>query len=159
MGLSLTMAVMGVITSAIGSLLTDYEVINYIAAFISLLMGLTLLGIISIDLPGFKGTERDYKGFLGAFLLGIPFAIVASPCTMPITATLLTYTAVKGNLLFGAIFMFLYSIGRSIPLLLAGTFTGFLKRIQKFESLSVKIQKLSGVILLLLGFYLWWNAI
>ncbi|SJZ89799.1 cytochrome c biogenesis CcdA family protein [Selenihalanaerobacter shriftii] len=159
LGLSLTMAVMGVAAGVVGNLLADYKIIDYSVALITILMGTVLLDLVPIELPGIKNIESNYKGVLGAFLLGVPFAITASPCTAPVTATLLSYAAVKSNPLYGAILMFVYAIGRSIPLLLAGTFTGFLKKVQSFESLNLVIKKISGTILLILGFYLWWNAI
>ncbi|MCL6611147.1 MAG: hypothetical protein K6T66_06380 [Peptococcaceae bacterium] len=55
--------------------------------------------------------------------------------------------------------MFLYSIGRSIPLLLAGTFTGLLKNIQVIGNWSEVLQKIGGMVLIVLGlWFLWTNT-
>ncbi|WP_159431798.1 cytochrome c biogenesis CcdA family protein [Desulforamulus putei] len=79
------------------------------------------------------------------FLLGIPFAIIASPCTTPITATVLAYAAAKGSMWYGFSLLFTYAMGRSIPLLAAGTCTSVLKNASKFDGFSRVIQKISGV--------------
>ncbi|NSW90623.1 MAG: hypothetical protein HPY74_08105 [Firmicutes bacterium] len=57
-------------------------------------------------------SKLDFKkrsGFIDAFLLGIPFGISAlPPCTMPITASVLAYSATRGSALLGAVLMFTY---------------------------------------------------
>ncbi|WP_416358851.1 cytochrome c biogenesis protein CcdA [Desulforamulus putei] len=40
--------------------------------------------------------------------MGIPFAIIASPCTTPITATVLAYAAAKGSMWYGFSLLFTY---------------------------------------------------
>ncbi|WP_441315719.1 cytochrome c biogenesis protein CcdA [Desulforamulus aquiferis] len=96
---------------------------------------------------------------MGAFLLGIPFAIIASPCTVPITATVLAYAAAKGSAWYGFLLLFIFAMGRSIPLLAAGTFTSILKNYSRFGVLTRSIQKISGLALIILGFYLLYTIV
>ncbi|SFQ99469.1 cytochrome c biogenesis CcdA family protein [Desulfoscipio geothermicus] len=160
LGLSLTLAAAGAFVSLAGKMFLGSSVVWYIAAFVAVLMGANMLGLFtlpsySVNLPGIKRSS----GVLGAFLLGIPFAIIASPCTTPVTATVLAYAATKGNVFNGFILLFVYAIGRSIPLLAAGTFTSVLKNASKFARVSEVIQKISGLALVGLGFYLLYSTI
>ena len=61
---------------------------------------------------------------ISAFLLGFPFGLAASPCTTPVTVTVLAFAAAKGSAPAGFLMLFLFAMGRSLPLLAAGTFTG-----------------------------------
>ena len=91
-------------------------------------------------------------------MIGIPFGISASPCSMPITASVLAYSALKGSAIYGMLLMFTYSIGRSIPLLVVGTFTGLLNNLKFLSKYQETIEKASGVILILLALYFIWQA-
>lgn len=158
MGLSLTLALAGALAAAVGGLFLTSRVFWYVISGILILMGAGLTGLI--PLPGFGGAmtkSPGKKGVFGAFLLGIPFAFAASPCTTPVTASVLAYAAVKGSPVYGFLLLFLYSVGRSIPLLLAGTFTGLVKSLQALDHLTGTLQKISGAVLIALGLWFLWS--
>ena len=54
--------------------------------------------------------------------------------------------------------MFTYAIGRSIPLLVVGTFTGILKNLKAIAKYQSIIEKVAGAILILLAIYFIWQA-
>ena len=158
LGLSLTLALLGAMAALIGALFLQSKAFWFVVSGILIIMGANLLGLVS--LPGMAGTTlkpAGSKGFLGAFVMGIPFAFVASPCTTPVTASVLAYAAIKGSPVYGFLLLFLYSIGRSIPLLLAGTFTGLVKNIQVLGNWSEVLQKISGIVLIVLGLWFLWS--
>jgi cytochrome c-type biogenesis protein len=64
----------------------------------------------------------------------------------------------KGALVYGASLLFVYSLGRGVPVILAGTFTGAMKSLQKLGRWSGVIEKASGVILIGVGLYFLWIA-
>jgi cytochrome c-type biogenesis protein len=136
------------------------KAINIIVAIL-LLMGLWLLKVLKFS-PNYSFAKINPKkgsGIPGAFILGIPFGIAASPCTLPVTLSVLTYSTIKGSVLFGAMLMFVFAIGRSIPLLAAGTFTGFLKNVRSFSRYQPVIEKAAGIILMALSAYFIWEAL
>jgi cytochrome c-type biogenesis protein len=49
-------------------------------------------------------------------------------------------------------------MGRGAPVVLAGTFTGVMKNFQQIGRWSPVIEKVSGVIVLMVGFYFLWIA-
>ena len=155
------LSLLGVFAGLIGKIIANTQILYYIIAAILLIMGLWLLKVFKFN-PNYsfsKISPKKGSGILGAFLLGIPFGIAASPCTLPITLSVLAYSAIKGSLFFGMLLMFTFAIGRSIPLLAVGTFTGLLKNIKVLVKYQKTLEKVSGVILILLAVYFIWQAI
>lgn len=155
LGLSLTLATLGLAVSSLGSLIQEMTYMNKAIGALMIVLGLIVIDIIPLNIGLKQGvlSKFTYGGFLGAFFLGIPFAFIASPCTIPITTAVLALAATKADLVFGFWFLLIYALGRSVPLLLVGTFTGILKSFSKSQAFLYKIQKFSGILLLGLGLY------
>ncbi|NLI11307.1 MAG: hypothetical protein GX425_01485 [Peptococcaceae bacterium] len=104
-GISLTLAVFGLIASGVGTVLQHLSYIYIILGIFMVVMGLVVVGVLPWNfglgqdsLMHFSGSRG---GMVGAFLLGIPFALIASPCTIPITTAVLALAATKADLFFG----------------------------------------------------------
>ena len=161
LGIAFMLSLLGVFAGYMGKIIANEQILNYIIAAILLVMGLWLLKIFKFN-PNYSFTKISPKkgsGILGAFLLGIPFGIAASPCTLPITLSVLAYSAIKRSVFFGMLLMFTFAIGRSIPLFIVGTFTGLLKNMKVLVKYQNIIEKVAGVILILLACYFMWQAI
>jgi len=161
LGIAFMLSLLGVFAGYMGKIIASAQILNYIIAAILLVMGLWLLKVFKF-IPNYsfsKLTPKKGSGILGAFLLGIPFGIAASPCTLPITISVLAYSAIKGSVLFGMLLMFTFAIGRSIPLLIVGTFTGLLKNMKVLVKYQNIIEKVAGIILILLATYFIWQAL
>ena len=161
LGIAFMLSLLGIFAGFIGKIIANAQILNYIIAAILLVMGLWLLKVFKFN-PRYsfsKLTPKKGSGILGAFLFGIPFGIAASPCTFPITLSVLAYSAIKGSILFGMLMMFTFAIGRSIPLLAVGTFTGLLKNMKVLVKYQNIIEKVAGAILILLAGYFIWQAI
>lgn len=155
LGLGVTFAILGITAASFGKVFGQIGTYWYvIMAAVAIIMGLQLLGVLQISLPGLKMVPVKTKGILGSFLMGLFFGLVASPCATPVLAVIMTYLAVKGDLVFGGLMLFVYGFGHGVPLLIAGTFTGALKSLRQFQRYSSIITYASGGILILLGAYL-----
>lgn len=155
LGLGVTFAILGITAASFGKVFGQIGTYWYvIMAAVAIIMGLQLLGVLQISLPGLKTVPVKTKGILGSFLMGLFFGLVASPCATPVLAVIMTYLAVKGDLVFGGLMLFVYGFGHGVPLLIAGTFTGALKSLRQFQRYSSIITYASGGILILLGAYL-----
>ncbi len=99
-------------------------------------------------------SERDP----GALALGLVSGLVASQCATPVLAVILTYVMLKGAIVYGAALLFVYAMGRGVPVVLAGTFTGALKRMQGLGQWSERIERASGVLIIAVGLYFLWIA-
>jgi cytochrome c-type biogenesis protein len=161
-GLAITFMLLGVFASLVGGLIGGASFWYYLVAAICFVIGLQMLGALNIQLPMWLGGVRErigFKGVPGALALGLVSGLVASQCATPVLAAVLTYVMSQdGNLLNGAALLFIYALGRGVPVVLAGTFTGALKRMQSLGRWSGAIEKASGVIVLAVGLYFLWIA-
>jgi len=162
LGLAITFTLLGVVVALVGGLVgAGNRWWYYLLAAICFLIGLNLLGVLQVSLPTWFGGLRErigLKGFPGALALGLVSGLVASQCATPVLAAILTYVMAKGALAYGAALLFIYALGRGAPVVLAGTFTGALKRLQSLGQWSGLIEKASGAIIILVGFYFLWTA-
>ena len=97
---------------------------------------------------------------MGAFLLGLLFGVVSTPCAVPILAVLLAYVGSQGNIIYGGFLLLIYALGHSALILIAGTSMGAAKRLIESKSLrrtNWALQKIAGVIVILVGaYFLFW---
>ena len=129
---------------------------KYAVAGVCLVMGLHLVGILKWNLPVPSGIRVKKRGFLGAFLLGLLFGVVSSPCAVPILAVLLAFVAEKGNVLYGGFLLFIYALGHSALVLAAGTSVGAAKSLLESRGLRrahAVLQKAAGVLIIGVGAY------
>lgn len=160
-GLALTFMLLGVAAALVGGLFGASGGWYYLLAAVCFLIGLNMLGVLHIQLPLWFGGMRErigLKGIPGALTLGLVSGLVASQCATPVLAAILTYVMSKGAVMFGAALLFVYALGRGVPVVLAGTFTGALKGLQELGRWTEGIEKGSGVIVITVGLYFLWVA-
>lgn len=160
-GLALTFMLLGVAASLVGGIIGASRALYYLVAAVCLLIGLNLLGVVHLQLPTWFGGVRErigLKGIPGALALGLVSGLVASQCATPVLAAVLAYVMAEGALLFGAALLFVYALGRGVPVVLAGTFTGALKGLQALGRWTEVIEKVSGVVVIGVGLYFLWIA-
>jgi cytochrome c-type biogenesis protein len=159
LGIALCLSVLGAVASSLGGLMPDSRILWYVVAVIAMFMGLYMLGYFKFNFSAVLPVKpQRNSSFLSAFLIGIPFGLTASPCTLPVTLTVLAFAAAKGSVTMGFLLLFVYAIGRSLPLLLVGTFTGLAAGSHLLSRWGNSIQKASGYLLVLLGLYFLWLA-
>lgn len=157
LGIIITFVLLGIASALLGKLFTGAGRWWYIIlGAIMLLVGLQLIGVIEFGNNSCRVPNRR-KGIAGAFFLGILGGILSSPCSTPILAAILAFVASKGNILLGAIMLFLYSLGHCILVFMAGTSVGLVENISNSDKTKRigRILKfaLAGIIFIA-GFYL-----
>jgi cytochrome c-type biogenesis protein len=90
--------------------------------------------------------------------LGLVSGLVASQCATPVLAAILTYVMARGAMAYGAALLLVYALGRGVPIVLAGTFTGILKHMQGFGRWMNVTERAAGVIVIGVGLYFLWLA-
>lgn len=163
LGLAITFTGMGVVAALVGGLIGGSSRIwYYLVAFVCILIGFQMFGLLHLSFPSRFGNIREkiqQKGISGALLLGLVSGLVSSQCATPVLGAILTYVMVqKSGLLYGAILLFVYALGRGIPIILAGTFTGFLKTFRAFGRWSGIVEKVGGIVMIGVGIYFLWIA-
>ncbi len=157
-GLSITFTVLGLISGLMGRMFGDVgNLWKYVVAGVCLIMGLHLLGLIKLNFSVPSAFAVNKQGGAGAFLLGLLFGVVSTPCAVPILAVLLAFVADKGNIIYGGFLLFVYALGHSFLVLVAGTSMGAAKKLIESGGLrkaNLVLQKAAGLVIILVGLYL-----
>jgi cytochrome c-type biogenesis protein len=155
LGLSVTLAGLGIGAALLGRIYGKVGAgLGLIVSLVAILMGLYLLEALPIRLPSFSfGIDSSAEQFpkaVRAFLMGLTFGLVASPCSTPVLATLLAWISSTQSPVLGCGLLLAYTSGYVLPVLIVGTFTASLKRFLALRRWSGWINPASG--LLLVGF-------
>lgn len=160
LGSAVTFTSLGIIASLAGNLIGTSASWWYLfLGVLMILMALQTWGIYEIIPSSYLVSKNNRRGALGAFLAGILGGIFSSPCSTPVLIALLAIVAGEGNLGFGIMLLLLYSIGHGILAVVAGTSIGFVQKISKSNKYGILSQILKitmGVLILLIGFYMFY---
>ncbi|NTW28006.1 MAG: hypothetical protein HGA39_01385 [Coriobacteriia bacterium] len=161
-GMSLVFAVIGAAAGLFGYALRIGPLGYYLAAIVSAVLGLSMLGVINLNfdaLNRFMPMKRPgRRGVLGALLFGMVFGLVASPCATPILGAIATIAMVQGSALKGAVLLFAYGLGYGVPLLVLGVASGSLGMMRSLSRTTGVLTKIGGAALLVAAVYLVWIA-
>lgn len=162
LGAALTFVLLGVIAATVGALVgTQSKVLHWAVALVCFAIGLSLLGAIKLNLD-FLARYQPMKwvrtGPVGALLLGLVIGLVGSQCGTPALVAILGVAMGKGKLAYGASLLFAYALGRGVPIVAAGTFTGVVKALPAMERWTAWMEKAAGVVVIAVGLYYVWIA-
>ncbi|MGO4372491.1 cytochrome c biogenesis CcdA family protein, partial [Paenibacillus sp. MCAF20] len=164
LGMVVTSLLTGLILALLGQqflpFVEKYRLLNWVPPLFDILAGLQLLGVISFAMPTFQkspGQSELPQGNAAAFKLGIPYGLVISPCAIPIFFALISYIALQGSPLHGALLMTTYSLGKGVILAAVAVFSvsilrklakwgGPVKKIAGYLSIAI------GIVFLIIGF-------
>lgn len=165
LGFSLVFVLLGTAAAGIGVYFRRYDrIIQIVGGLLILVFGLEFAGFLNIP---FFAREKKFQlpkwteklGNLRAFFVGIIFASAWTPCVGVVLGSILTLAAISGTAAQGALLLFVYSLGISLPFL-AVSFT--LASVPKYVSVIRKrigvISKVAGIILAILGLLLLTNT-
>lgn len=157
LGLSITFTLLGASASVMGRFLGFIgRWLSIILAVIAVVMGLQLMGIISIPLPFQKTRDVKAKGLIGALLLGLLTGTVSSPCATPVLAVILAYVSTQGDILYGGSLLFVYALGHCALIFVAGLSVGLTESVvgsKGVKNFSLYAKKISGALLVIVGVY------
>jgi len=159
LGLSVTFTVLGVIAALAGKMYGDVSgVWNWIVAVVCVVMGLHLMGVLTIPIPSLGSRlQPKTRGLLGSFILGLLFGVVSAPCAAPILVVLLTYLAGSGSSVpWGGTLLLVYALGHSVLILIAGTSMGAARQLMENKRATRVLEILrrgAGATIVLVGVY------
>jgi len=160
LGLTVTFTVLGIIAGAMGRLFGDVGSFwNYVLPPVAILLGLYLLlsGVLNFNIGISQRFLPKKKAIIGAFLMGLFFGIVASPCATPVLAVILTLAAIQKDIAYSGGLLLAYALGHWVLVLGAGISAGFAQRVLESKGLSNfsnYSKKAGGVLLIGVGIYL-----
>lgn len=157
LGLATTLAGLGIAAALLGRVYGQVGVgLPIVVSILAILMGLNLLEVLPLRLPAVGGLEwisQDLPSGMRAYLIGLTFGVVASPCSTPVLATLLAWVAQTQDLILGGVLLLSYAAGYVAPLILAGTFTAGIKKLLELRRWSNWITPASGAVLVGFGVF------
>ena len=159
LGFTLIFLLFGASATALGRVLKHYEEwIQRVGGALIVLFGLYCLGVLRLgflDREARVHLDRKPLGYLGSVLVGMAFAAGWTPCIGPILGGILGLAATEEQLGRGMVLLASYSLGLAVPFLAAAfAVETFLDWFQRFRKHLRWIQRISGLLLLLVGILL-----
>jgi thiol:disulfide interchange protein DsbD len=117
------------------------------------LMGLSLFGLFTIQLPQSlrnRFASAGKAGFAGAFVIGLVSGLLAAPCTGPVLIGILTFVSTTRSVGFGALLLLAYSLGLTLIFIIVGTFVMSLPKSGKWLD---AVKDILGVCMMVLAIY------
>lgn len=159
-GTGIVFSVIGAVCAFTGKIFIGNPYFALLVASVILIMGLKILGVIEFDLPVVIKEIPQNKvnnDFLYPLILGAVFALIGTPCSTPILASIMAFASMSGKVSNAVIMLFLFSIGQGLILILAGFLTSKMKSSKNFYKLSEVIMKISGILLILVALYIFYK--
>ncbi|CAL76973.1 putative transmembrane cytochrome C biogenesis protein, putative SoxV protein [Bradyrhizobium sp. ORS 278] len=155
-GFSLVFIGLGATASVFGRFIAGHlGQLGMVAGLVIIAMGLHFLGLLRIPLLYRSATidvGRKPAGLLGAFVMGLAFALGWTPCAGPVLAAVLMMAGAEATVGKGALLLAAYSVGTGIPFLIAAAFTGqFMTVLKGIKPHLPLVEKTMGGFLVLTG--------
>ncbi len=119
-------------------------------------MGLSLLGVFEVPVPGFVGSAagaHHKEGLGGAFFTGIFATILATPCSGPFLGPVLGWSVKQSPAVIYVVWTMI-GVGMSFPYLVFGLFPKAVKMLPKPGNWMIRFKQFAGFCLLGTAVYL-----
>ncbi len=158
LGLGITFILMGVLSTLFGQVIAPYfQSLEKISGIIIIIFGMMFLLDLNIfkKLSLFNRLNYNGNGLLSGLVLGMTLGLIWIPCVGPVLTSILAMVASAQDFTKGVLFLSIYSIGFSIPLLIAAYSAHlFRERVDFIKTKPQAIRIISGTILVLFGIYI-----
>lgn len=160
LGSAVTFTALGVVAASIGYLIGVGAKWWYLVlGALMVLMALQTWGVVNLIPSTYLTGRTKRRGYLGALLTGMLGGLFSSPCATPALVALLAVAASSGSLLRGTMLLLLYGVGHGALAVLAGSSIGAVNKLtqsERYGALSRVLKTGMGVLILLIGLYLFY---
>jgi len=158
-GLSFSFIMMGVLTSLFAGVVAGVmPAVEKVVGVVVIAFGLSMLMGINVFKKFtffYKAQRFESKGKWSGLILGITLGIIWIPCVGPMLSGVLAMVATQGQLTSGLILLAFYSLGFSIPMLLAGYASqSFRNKVRFVNEHPTAVRLVSGLLLIGFGYYI-----
>jgi thiol:disulfide interchange protein DsbD len=176
LGMAITYSLAGMGAALLGNSIQVWlqqPVFIILTSLIFILLGFALFGFYEFRISHHWQTRITrwsgrHKGgtYLGVFCMGVLSTLIVSPCVTAPLVGILIYIGQTGNVLLGAVTLFMMGIGMGIPLLLVGMSAGswlpksgswmeVIKKAFGWVMIAMSVWMLSRIMTPVLAAYLW----
>jgi len=121
-----------------------------------LLFALAMLDVLPVPVPrrlmAWAGS-REGGSYGAVFLLGATSGVVAAPCGAPAFAVVLTWVAATQAGLMGFVYLFVFSLGMTLLLVVVGLFSGTLAVLPRSGRWMVLMKRGAAVLMIVMAQY------
>jgi cytochrome c-type biogenesis protein len=162
-GFSIFFIALGASASVVGQVLREHQKIVRIAGGILIIIfGLIIAGVLRLPFL-MKDRRIQLKnkptGFLGSILVGFTFSAGWTACGAPLLGSMLALSSQAATVWRGVFLLSGFSLGLALPFFLSAiALTSFLAFFTKFRRFIGLVEKICGVLLILVGFLLLTNS-
>lgn len=155
-GFSFIFIALGASFSLLGSFLRVHlDLLQRLGGAVIIFFGLLLVGVFKIPLlmrsVGLQ-VHRKPVGYVGAFLVGVSFAVGWTPCVGPILGSILFLASTTAEINRGVLLLSVYSLGLAIPFFLSSlAIPTFFRLLGRVAGYLRAIEVGGGVLMILVG--------
>lgn len=163
LGFTIIFMIMGVSASFIGRIFRVYKTqFLRISGILIIGLGLNMIGLLNLNFlsKGSKIKMPKITSWFSSVLVGMAFAAGWTPCAGAVLGTILLLAGSTGTVTTGVFLLLAYSIGLAIPFILTALLISkFGKFLAKSEKVLPYINKIGGIIVIVLGLLIFFNKI
>ena len=149
LGVVVVNVVLGLVSSLFFALFVEYRApVNIAVGALTVVMGLWMAGLFKLPVP--QLATRIPPG-AGSFLVGLGFALVATPCASPILVFILGAVSLAASPLHAVVAMTFYAIGYTLVLFLASLFAGIAAASRRVLAHGELVSRTAAVLLVVIG--------
>ncbi|MBL0211243.1 MAG: protein-disulfide reductase DsbD [Holophagaceae bacterium] len=157
LGMAVTYTTLGVIAASTGAAFgaaAQKPAFLVPVAVLFVVLAISLFGAFEIRLPAtlqarLQG-DGQRKGLAGAFVMGLVLGPISAPCVGPVIGAVLLKIAEKGDVVSGAIQLFVFALGMGVLFVVVGTFSAALP---KSGDWLTRLKQIMGLVVL--AFAVW----
>jgi cytochrome c-type biogenesis protein len=149
LGVVVVNVVLGLVSSLFFALFVQYRApVNIAIGVLTVVMGLWMAGLVRLPTP--QIATRIPPG-TGSFVVGLGFALVATPCASPILVFILGAVSLAASPARAVAAMTLYAVGYTLVLFLASLFAGIAAASRRVLAHSELVSRIAAVALVVIG--------
>jgi cytochrome c-type biogenesis protein len=155
LGLAALYSVLGVVAGMTGTLFGAVSTnpwLYFAMANLLIISALAMFDVLPVPVPRWALERASTAGtagrYSGAFVMGAVSGLVAAPCGAPIMAVVLTWVTTTQSGLLGFIYLFSFSLGMCVLLVIVGVSSGALARLPRSGAWMSWVKRGFGFVML-----------
>ena len=144
---------------AVLRVLASYLALTYLLlAAVLIVVGLALLRVIHVVIPTLAPSPKPTRGFIGSYLLGLPFGLSTCPACTPMLFPVVAAAAATASPLMGAVLMTTFGLARGVPIVVAATVAGSAAHFRQTRAFTLWAERIGAVLVFAAALYFLYQA-